>query len=317
MAYTWQTWLADALRAEGCTVVEEGDWKHRGRPSSTGSFNPYGVLMHHTGATASTSNPFPSKSTLINGRSDLPGPLCHVGVGYDGVCHVIAAGRANHGGDCRGSGPIPSGDANAMLIGVEIDYNGTQPISAAQKDAATRVAAACIKRFKRNSDYVRIHAETSTTGKWDTGGVSGSTWRSLVTTQIQTGGDDVPLTQGEIDSIANAVWARQFTSSWSAKPSTASGLLVQANYYAITGGMIGDNPEGNNYEGQPTAVKVVHDAVLAVPSGGTAPSGDGAHSHAGGVSSTRGGLASVLAQWPLILLLLVIAGLLIAVIARQ
>jgi len=259
MTYVWCSWLADALRAEGCTVAEDcGDWAHRGRPSSTGAFNPYAVLLHHTGATASASNPFPSKSTLINGRSDLPGPLCHVGIGYDGVCHMVAAGRANHAGTNRGSGPVPAGDGNAQMIGVEIDYNGTQAISAAQKDAATRVAAACVKRFKRNADYVRIHAETSTSGKWDTGGVSGATWRSLVTAQIQDG-DDMPTAQ----EIADAVWNKQINSSWSGGPVAAYGLLSQANYYAISAGLIGDNPPGGQYAGTPTTAKQLSNQITA------------------------------------------------------
>src|SRR5262245_21653154 len=179
MTYVWLTWLADALRAEGCVVVEEGNWKQRGRPSSTGSFNPYGVLWHHTGTTASYSNPFPSKTVLINGRSDLPGPLAQVGIGYDGKCHIIAAGRANHAGNCNGFGPFYSGDGNSQLVGVEIDYNGTQPMSPEQKDAAAKASVAVLKRFGHDEDHVAIHKETSTTGKWDTGGVSGDQARSL------------------------------------------------------------------------------------------------------------------------------------------
>lgn len=192
MAYIWLTWLADALRAEGCKVVEESGWKSRGRPSSTGSFNPYGVLWHHTAATASYSNPFPSKSVLINGRSDLPGPLCQVGIGYDGVCHIIAAGRANHGGECNGFGPFSQGDANAQLVGFEIDYNGTQPMSPEQKDAAARASVAVLKKFGRKENYVAIHKETSTTGKWDTGGVSGDQARSLTKKQFEAGSKPPP-----------------------------------------------------------------------------------------------------------------------------
>ena len=190
-------WLADALRDEGCRVVEEGDWEHRGRD---GSFAPYGVLWHHTGSTASYSNPFPTKNTLINGRPDLAGPLCHVGIGYDGVCHVIAAGRANHAGACNGFGPFSSSqDGNAQLVGFEIDYDGTQHMSPEQKDAATRCSAAVLKRFNRNEDYAARHAETSTTGKWDTGGVTGDQLRAMIRDYFENGGtmafDDQEETQ--------------------------------------------------------------------------------------------------------------------------
>lgn len=181
-------WLADALRAEGCTVVEEGNWRARGRP---GTFDPYGVLWHHTGTTTSMSNPFPTKNTLIDGRPDLAGPLCQVGIGYDGVCHVIAAGRANHAGACNGFGPFTSAeDGNAQLVGFEIDYDGTQAMSAAQQDAATRCSTAILKRFKKDQGYAANHKETSTTGKWDTGGMSGDQLRALIKARLDGGGQD-------------------------------------------------------------------------------------------------------------------------------
>lgn len=172
------TWLADALRAEGCRVVEEGNWKARGRP---GAFDPDGVLWHHTGSTSSASNPFPTKDVLINGRPDLAGPLCHVGIGYDGVCHVIAAGRANHAGACNGFGPFTSTrDGNDQLVGFEIDYDGTQAMTAAQEDAATRCSTAVLKRLGRDEGWAARHEETSTTGKWDTGGVTGDELRTMI-----------------------------------------------------------------------------------------------------------------------------------------
>lgn len=169
MTYVWLTWLADALRDEGCKVKEYDGWKTRGRPASTGEFNPYGVLQHHTGTKTSYDNPAPTLSTCVHGRSDLPGPLCQVMIGYDGTCHVIAAGRANHGGECNGNGPTSSGDANAQLVGFELDYSGSQAVSPEQGDAAVRAAAAVLRRFDNDASYCRGHKETSTTGKWDPG----------------------------------------------------------------------------------------------------------------------------------------------------
>lgn len=202
MTYQWLTWLAQALRDEGCTVSEESSWKQRGRPSSTGSFAPYGVCWHHTGSTASASNPAPTLSTCINGRPDLPGPLCQVLIGYDGTCHVVAAGRANHAGSNGGFNPFPAGDGNAQLVGFEIDYNGTQAMSGPQRDAATRATAACLKRFGRAASYAVRHAETSTTGKWDTGGVTGDQIRTMVNDHLE--GDDMP----SADEVAAATWNR-------------------------------------------------------------------------------------------------------------
>jgi hypothetical protein len=191
MSYVWLGWLADALRAEGCRVSEVSGWSSRGRPSSAGSFAPYGVCWHHTGTTASYGKPAPTLQTCINGRSDLPGPLCHVLIGYDGLCHIVAAGRANHAGECNGYGPFAAGDGNAQLVGFEIDYNGTQPMSPEQYDAAARASSGCLKRFAHNQDYVTRHEETSTTGKWDTGGVTGPQIRDTVAEYLEAGGDEM------------------------------------------------------------------------------------------------------------------------------
>lgn len=169
MTYVWLPWLADVLRAEGCKVKEYDDWKSRGRPSSSGQFNPYGVDLHHTGTKTSYSNPNPTLSTCVHGRSDLPGPLCQVLIGYDGVCHVIAAGRANHAGEHSGAGPFPSGDGNAMMVGFEVDYSGSQAVSPEQADAAIRATAAVLRKFGRSEAYCQGHKETSVTGKWDPG----------------------------------------------------------------------------------------------------------------------------------------------------
>lgn len=198
MTYLWCTWLADALRAEGCNVVEEDGWKSRGRPSSAGGFDPYGVLHHHTGTKASASNPHPTLGLIINGRSDLPGPLAQALIGYDGTVHLVAAGRANHAGPCNGYGPFYDGDGNSQLIGWEIDYDGTQPISDAQLEAATRASAAVLKRLERTEHYAAIHQETSSSGKWDTGGVSGDEWRSRIRDQL-AGGAAPPGAHKEID----------------------------------------------------------------------------------------------------------------------
>lgn len=191
MTYVWIDWLAQSLRAEGCRVTEVSGWKSRGRPSSTGNFAPYGVCWHHTGTRASATDPAPTLNTVINGRSDLPGPLAHALIGYDGTVHVVAAGRANHAGECNGFGPFSSGDANAQLVGWEIDYDGSQPMSDAQRDAATRASVAVLKRFDRDEGYACRHEETSVTGKWDTGGVTGDQLRGWIRDRLQGGDEDV------------------------------------------------------------------------------------------------------------------------------
>ena len=178
-------WLVDVLRGAGVQVVVEGDWLNRMRP---GDFNPIGVLWHHTAATSSATNPHPALNVCINGRSDLPGPLCQALVDYHGVFHVISAGRCNHAGTARASGPIPAGDGNTMLIGWEIDYNGVnQEMTAAQYNASVAATAAVLTRLGRDSSYARGHRETSTTGKIDPSFIDLNVMRADVAAKMSGG----------------------------------------------------------------------------------------------------------------------------------
>jgi hypothetical protein len=189
MAYVWQRWLARELRAAGLKVVEVQGWENRGRPASTGSFNPRGpITNHHTGTKTSASRPMPTLQTLIRGRSDLPGPLAQVGVGYDGTVYVIAAGRANHAGRVGKSGVagMPNGaDGNALAIGDEIDTNGTQVMPKVQRDSVATVNAVVIRHYDRGTSYVHRHQDISGTGKWDLGSRSTSQLRSDAAAEVK------------------------------------------------------------------------------------------------------------------------------------
>ncbi|WP_212721371.1 peptidoglycan recognition protein family protein [Nocardioides dongxiaopingii] len=164
------SWLADVLRGAGVQVVEEGDWMAR---SAGSGFAPIGVLWHHTAAPSSATNPAPALNVCINGRADLPGPLCQALVDHHGVFHVISGNRANHAGASRGSGPIPSGDGNTLMIGWEIDYAGdggggqVQEMTQAQYDASVAATAAVLAHLGRDASHARGHRETSTSGKID------------------------------------------------------------------------------------------------------------------------------------------------------
>ena len=48
--------LPTTLRARGLRVVEVDGWHGRGRPASTGGFDPVGVLCHHTATSRSSSD---------------------------------------------------------------------------------------------------------------------------------------------------------------------------------------------------------------------------------------------------------------------
>ena len=191
-------WLADVLRSAGVTVVEEGNWLGRVAGSS---FNPIGVLWHHTASTSSAANPHPALGICINGRSDLPGPLCHALVDYNGVFHVISGGRANHAGSSRGSGPIPAGDGNTLMVGWEIDYNGVnQRMTAAQYSASVLATAAVLRRLGRDASYARGHRETSTTGKIDPSFIDLDSMRADVARQL-TGNPPLELWKDDMKLI--------------------------------------------------------------------------------------------------------------------
>lgn len=191
------SWLADTLRAAGVRVVEEGPWLSR---SAGSSFAPIGVLWHHTAAPSSASNPAPALNVCINGRSDLPGPLCQALVDYHGVFHVISANRANHAGSARASGPIPAGDGNTMLVGWEIDYAGdggagrVQRMTTAQYDASVTATAAVLRRLGRDASYARGHRETSTSGKIDPSFIDLDAMRADVAAAM--GGTPPPAPEG-------------------------------------------------------------------------------------------------------------------------
>lgn len=160
--------LPKILRSAGLHVEEIEGWENRGRPASTGGFAPVGVLCHHTATTKATSDTNVIR-LLVNGRSDLPGPLCHLGLSREGTVYVIAAGRANHAGKAKSSGTVSGGDGNRLYIGIEAFNDGRgEKWPAAQYDAYVTLAATLCREVTHNSaQTVRGHKETSVTGKID------------------------------------------------------------------------------------------------------------------------------------------------------
>lgn len=207
MAYKWQRWLADDFRAAGLKVVEIEGWKNRGRPASTGDFDPTaGITVHHTGSTSSRAVPNPSLQTLIAGRSDLPGPLCQFAVAFDGTVYVIAAGRANHAGRVGKSGTpgMPLGaDGNALALGDEVMTNGTQDMPQEQRDAIATTNAVVLKHNDNPVTRVHRHQDISGTGKWDLGSLSTPQLRDDAGAALSDMEDDMasPEVQAQLDRI--------------------------------------------------------------------------------------------------------------------
>ena len=127
------TWLADVLRAAGCTVIEEDGWKTRGRD---GSFTPKAIMLHHDASPkGETSN---GVEVIRDGRPGLSGPLSQLWLSYDGVWHVVAAGRANHAGEGGPWGVISTDDGNGDAIGIETDHTTDEKWSDPQRSEGLR-----------------------------------------------------------------------------------------------------------------------------------------------------------------------------------
>ena len=131
------TWLPGVLRGAGLKVAEVEGWESRG-VGDVGDIA--GVICHHTAGPRNGN--MPSLGTLVSGRPDLSGPLAQIGLGRDGTCYVIAAGRCNHAGAGAWQG-IKMG--NARFIGIEAENTGDDddyPWPAVQMDAYRRCVAA-------------------------------------------------------------------------------------------------------------------------------------------------------------------------------
>jgi hypothetical protein len=185
------TGIADRLRAAGLKVIEVDGWRTRGSET----FSPRGSVDHHT-AGSSRGNA-PSLGVCINGRADLPGPLCQVLVARDLTCYVIAAGRANH----AGSGGWKGLSGNSSVYGVERENVGTtaEPWRPEQTVHAAKVHAALIDG-RATADFVCRHAEWAPTRKVDTHSISGAQLRLLVAQE----GDAMAFTKAQEDKIYQA-----------------------------------------------------------------------------------------------------------------
>lgn len=165
------------LRAAGLKVVEIDGWETRGRPASTGTFSPVGVLNHHTGAFDRVGD-FEddlayARWLFLVGRSDLPAPLCQLSLSAEGVVYLGAAGRANHAGTAKASGSVAAGDGNTLYVGIEWMLSGTQTIPDLMYRAGATLNAVLLRLLGSSVQAVSCHYQTSVTGKWDIGDPNG------------------------------------------------------------------------------------------------------------------------------------------------
>lgn len=171
-------WIPDKLREYGLEVVEEPGWQSRGADY----LSARGVVGHHTAGSAS--GDMPSLGILINGRSDLPGPLCHVGLSRSGKCHVIASGVANH----AGSGSWKTLSGNSSVLGIEAENTGTGE-AWKNYDQYVLCAAALLDGLGATADYFCGHKEWAPSRKIDPFGLDMNDMRTAIAVALKNKGD--------------------------------------------------------------------------------------------------------------------------------
>ncbi|QDF16895.1 lysin A, N-acetylmuramoyl-L-alanine amidase domain [Gordonia phage Newt] len=157
----------------GRSVYTRG-WETRGNGQSPAY---QGLLLHHTAGGRNVN----IDQILIDGRWDLPGPLCNFCIMYDGDLGVISANPANHAGASGGWDTAPferTGLFNRQIIGCEIQYPGVEPMSNAQYETAKRLSIATLEVLgkPRDTRWIKFHQGTSIEGKWDPGYANGKTY---------------------------------------------------------------------------------------------------------------------------------------------
>lgn len=185
------TWLADVLRAAGCTVREDAGWKSRGRDD----FTPQGVIVHATAGGLAQSNDS-AYSVLVNGRPGLSGPISTVMIERGtGVWRPVASGASNHAktgwaGNCKGLG-------NSRLIGIEAHHNNlAEPWTEQALDNYARGVAAICRKLGIGVNRVALHKEHQPGEKSDTT-FSGDLFRARVARFLGGVGPSVESSGGE------------------------------------------------------------------------------------------------------------------------
>lgn len=146
-------WLVDAARSTGYPVVEVAGWQTRGHG---GMRVVEGVVGHHTATADSAPGDYPSLDLVVNGRSDLAGPLCNLGLGRSGTVYVVAAGCAYHAGASRWLGFL---DLNDEFLGIEAESAGYGVWTDAQRDAYPKLVASLLRYMSRGVERYAGHKD--------------------------------------------------------------------------------------------------------------------------------------------------------------
>lgn len=150
-------WLPQVLRDAGLEVLEHAGWQTRGH-GDMGKVQ--GVLCHHT--CGPLHGDLPDINVLVQGRPDLGGPLCNLGLGRSGKYYMIAAGAGWHAGRGNWQGVT---NGNTQLIGIEAENTGetkgprAEPWPDVQMQAYRRGCAAILKHIGAKPIMAAGHKE--------------------------------------------------------------------------------------------------------------------------------------------------------------
>lgn len=188
----YQTNIPAALKAQGLKVELVKNWQTRG----SSAFNPRGVVNHWTAGPPTGDRP--SLRICIEGRPDLPGPLCNVFLTRGGVAVVVAAGRANH----AGSGGWKGLKGNSSVFGIEAENSGGGEWTTEQRWSYPRINAALCKIIGVDASMVCGHNEWAPGRKIDPHDWPMPAMRAQ-TQAILNGSDGIPAPRPlDVDGVA-------------------------------------------------------------------------------------------------------------------
>lgn len=183
--------LPDALRRRGLRVEVVPGWETR----SAGSFHPKGAVAHWTAGPRGTTTR-PSLNVVVNGRPDLPGPLCNVYGARDGVAVVVAAGRANHAGTGGWRGLV----GNSAVFGTEMEGADAADFTPAQRWSYPRIHAAYCDLGGFGPEMNCGHSEWAGPRKVDINGYTPDVLRRDIAA-VLNGDDDMPTAKEIVDEL--------------------------------------------------------------------------------------------------------------------
>lgn len=203
-------WLAEDCRAAGLKVVEIPGWQARGAAFPA---IPNTIVCHHTATPKSAKGDLPTQKILIEGRPDLPGPLCQVGLGRNGTVYIVASGKANHAGKGAWNGVNQS----VRTVGIEAENPGDgTPWPQKQYDAYVQLVAVLVRSLGTTFEHVCGHKEWALPrGRKTDPTLDMAAFRSRVCSLLLPAPtpapapteDDMPLSDEDVQKVAKAVAA--------------------------------------------------------------------------------------------------------------